>query len=313
MPIHVYLFAAVAIASVPLFVWGLRGAQLELPTRRRRAVRANLGVATTSVPSLRQVVLSQTTSTRIVQPTMDWMSKTARQLTPAQLVSGLERRRQLAGAGATWTMERLLAAKLLLGGMGALIGLAVFSANATPAMLLVGIVFTACAFYLPDIVLGARGRERQKTIERAFPGVLDQVTICVEAGLGLDAALDRAARSGTGPLADELAHVLQDVQLGVSRQDALESMVDRTDVRDIRHFVVALGQASRYGVPIVQTLRVQATEARDQRRNRAEERAQKLSIHLLFPMVFCILPALFVVVLGPAAIRIAHLGLNAHH
>ena len=118
----------------------------------------------------------------------------------------------------------------------------------------------------PDIVLGARGRERQKQIERSFPDVLDQMTICVEAGLGLDAAIARAARTGKGPLADELARVLQDVQLGVSRQAALEAMVERTDVADIRHFVVALGQANRYGVPIVQTLRVQATEAREQRR-----------------------------------------------
>jgi tight adherence protein C len=107
--------------------------------------------------------------------------------------------------------------------------------------------------------------------------------------------------------------VLQDVQLGVSRQAALEAMVKRTDVAEIRHFVVALGQANRYGVPIVQTLRVQATDAREQRRSRAEERAQKLSVKLLFPLVFCILPSLFVVLLGPAAIRIAHLGLSGHH
>jgi tight adherence protein C len=150
-------------------------------------------------------------------------------------------------------------------------------------------------------------------MERAFPGVLDQLTICVEAGLGLDAALDRAARSGRGPLAEELSRVMQDVKLGVSRQDALESMVKRTDVRDIRHFVVALGQANRYGVPIVQTLRVQAAEARDQRRSHAEERAQKLSVKLLFPLIFCILPALFVVILGPAAVRIAHLHLGVAH
>lgn len=110
--------------------------------------------------------------------------------------------------------------------------------------------------------------------------MLDQLTICVEAGLGLDAALDRAARSGRGPLAEELSRVMQDVGLGASRQDALESMVKRTDVKDIRHFVVALGQANRYGVPIVQT-----------------------------PL----LPALFVGILGPAAIRIAHLHLGAAH
>jgi tight adherence protein C len=313
MPVHVYLFAAVAIASVPLFVWALRGASLELPTRRRRVVRANLGVQAAPVPSLRQVVLAQTTTDRIVQPTMTWLSETARRLTPAQLLKGLEERRDQAGANASWTIERLLALKLVLGGIGGMLGLSVFAANPSAAMLVAGAVITAGVFMAPDLVLGARGRERQKEIARSFPGVLDQLTICVEAGLGLDAAISRAARSGKGPLADELARVLQDVQLGVSRQAALEAMVKRTDVADIRHFVVALGQANRYGVPIVQTLRVQATEAREQRRSRAEERAQKLSVKLLFPLVFCILPSLFVVLLGPAAIRIAHLGLGAHH
>jgi tight adherence protein C len=313
MPVHVYLFAAVAISSVPLFVWALRGATVELPTRRRRLVRANLAVASTPVPSQRQVVLAQSTTARIVQPTMEWMTKVARRLTPAQMIKGLEQRRNLAGANSTWDIEKLLAAKVLLAGIGGMLGLAVFASNPTMATLFAGAAFTGGGFFAPDIVLGAKGRERQKQIERSFPGVLDQLTICVEAGLGLDAAIARAAHSGKGPLAAELARVLQDVQLGVSRQAALEAMVKRTDVSDIRHFVVALGQANRYGVPIVQALRVQAMEAREQRRTRAEERAQKLSVKLLFPLVFCILPALFVVLLGPAAIRIAHLGITGSH
>jgi len=313
MSIQVILFAALATASVPLFVWALQGARIELPTRRRRVVRANLGVASAPVPNLRQVVLSQATTDRLVQPALDWFAKTARRLTPAHLLNGLERRRQLAGAGMTWTIERLLSAKLLLAGAGGLLGLTFFVSHPSAPMFVVGAVLTVGGFMAPDLVLGARGRERQAEIERSFPGVLDQLTICVEAGLGLDAAIARAAQSGKGPLAEELMRVLQDVQLGVSRQTALEAMVARTDVSDIRHFVVALGQANRYGVPIVQALRVQATDAREQRRSRAEERAQKLSVKLLFPLVFCILPSLFVVLLGPAAIRIAHLGLTAHH
>jgi tight adherence protein C len=309
MPIYVYFFAAIAITSVPLFVWSMRDMQVALPTRRRKAVRSNLGMPSAAVPNLRQVVLSQRTSDRVMQPTMDWLSKTSRRLTPASMLSGLEQRRQLAGADSTWTIERLLAAKLVLGGVGAFLGVSLFLANPSPLTFAAVLMFTFSSFYLPDVLLGARGRERQSQIERAFPGVLDQLSICVEAGLGLDAALDRAARSGRGPLAQELSRVMQDVQLGVSRQVALEAMVKRTDVSDIRHFVVALGQANRYGVPIVQALRAQALEAREQRRSRAEEHAQKMSVKLLFPLVFCILPSLFAVLLGPAAIRISHLGL----
>lgn len=312
MPIQVYLFATLAIASVPVFVWALRGMRIEMPTRRRRLVRANLGVTTGPVPSLRQVVLAQDTSARIVQPAMEWLTKTARRLTPAQLLSGLEQRRRLAGSDSTMTIEQLLAVKLVLAAIAGLLGLAFLAANPSPTTFIVLAVFVAVGWYGPDLVLGARGRERQKEIARSFPGVLDQLTICVEAGLGLDAAIARAAHSGKGPLAEELARVLQDIQLGVSRQDALEAMVARTDVPDIRHFVVALGQAGRYGVPIVQALRVQATEAREKRKTRAEERAQKMSVKLLFPLVFCILPALFVVLLGPAVLRFSHLGLNAH-
>jgi tight adherence protein C len=311
MPAYVYLFAAIAIASVPLFVWSMRDLHVALPTRRRKLVRANLGAPSASVPNLRQLVLSQRTSDRVMQPTMDWLAKTSRRLTPASMLSGLEQRRQLAGADSAWTIERLLAAKLVFGGIGALLGLTVFISKPSALTVLAAVLFTAAAFYMPDIFLGARGRQRQSEIERAFPGVLDQLSICVEAGLGLDAALDRSARSGRGPLAEELARVMQDVQLGVSRQVALEAMVKRTDVSDIRHFVVALGQANRYGVPVLQALRAQAMEAREQRRSRAEEHAQKMSVKLLFPLVFCILPALFAVLLGPAAIRIAHLGLTS--
>jgi tight adherence protein C len=312
MPIHVYLFAAAAMTSVLLFVWALQEMRGTLSGRRRRQVRANLGTVSVQPASFRQVVLEQTSTDRIVQPVVNWLAKKARRFAPGQFLVGIEKRRDLAGANATWTIERLLAAKMLLGGLALLPSLALVAGNPSPAMFLVAGVFVVGGFMAPDLLLGARGRRRQSEIERSFPHVLDQLTICVEAGLGLDAALDRAARSSSGALAEELARVLQDVRLGASRQAALEAFVARTDVPEIRHFVVALRQGDRYGVPVAKALRVQATDAREARRARAEERAQKMSVKLLFPLMFCILPALFVVILGPAAIRIAHLGLTGH-
>jgi tight adherence protein C len=313
MPIHVYLFAAAAMASLLLFVWALQQMRGTLSGRRLRQVRANLGPATVHPPTFREVVLEQTSTDRIVQPAVNWLAKKARRFTPGQLLTTIEKRRDLAGANATWTIERLLAAKVLLGGLGAFASLALIAGSPSPQMFLLCAVFVVGGFMTPDLLLGARGRKRQAEIERSFPHVVDQLTICVEAGLGLDAALDRAAHSGSGPLAEELARVLQDVRLGASRQAALEALVTRTDVPEIRHFVVALAQADRYGIPVARALRVQATEAREARRGRAEERAQKMAVKLLFPLIFCILPALFVVLLGPAAIRIAHLSLTAHH
>ena len=104
--------------------------------------------------------------------------------------------------------------------------------------------------------------------------------------------------------------MLQDVRTGMSRQAALDAFAERTDVADVRYFVRAVGQANRYGVPIVDALRVQASEGRDRRKARAEERAQKTTVKILFPLMFCILPALFVVILGPAVMRIAQLPLG---
>jgi tight adherence protein C len=307
--IVVFLFAALVIAAVPLFVWGARGLRIELPSRQRNVVRANLGAAPAGdgrVPTMRQVILEQDATTRIVRPMSEWAIRTARRVTPARMMEQLERRRALAGAE-SWTTDRILASKVFLSLVAAALAALLLMANPSGAMLVAAAILVAGAFYAPELLLGARGRKRQAEIERAFPSVLDQLTICVEAGLSLDAALARSAETGSGPVAEELSHVLQDVQLGASRQQALEALVARTDVLDIRHFVVAIGQANRYGVAVADALRAQALDARQRRAARAEERAQKMSVKLLFPLIFCILPALLVVVLGPAAIRISHL------
>jgi tight adherence protein C len=136
----------------------------------------------------------------------------------------------------------------------------------------------------------------------ALPDTLDQVTVCVEAGLGFEGALARAARSGSGPLADEIVRTMQDIQLGVPRKDALRRLGDRNGVEELRRFVLAVVQAEGYGVPIARVLRLQAAELREKRRQSAEEHAQKIGIKLLFPLVTCILPTVFIVILGPAII-----------
>ena len=242
--IVVFMFAALVVGAVALAVWGTRGLRLELPSRQREVVRANIGAppAGAGVPTMRQVVLEQGATTRIVRPLSDWAVRTARRATPARMMEQLERRRALAGAE-SWTTDRILATKVFLSLGAAAVSLLLLLTNPSGAMLLVAAIFVAAGFYAPELILGARGRRRQAEIERAFPSVLDQLTICVEAGLSLDAALARSAETGTGPVAEELSHVLQDVQLGASRQQALESLVARTDVPDIRHFVVAISQA----------------------------------------------------------------------
>jgi len=233
-----------------------------------------------------------------------WLTQLARRLSPGGMTDSLQRRLDLAGNPGSWTPDRVLAAKgiglLVLGGLGALYGLG------SPAW------FVLCAglgaligFFLPDVLLYNSGDKRQAKIQTALPDAMDMLTVCVEAGLGFDAALAQVARNTTGPLAGEFARALQEMQLGASRAQALRAMTARTTVPELRVFVSALTQATELGITVAQVLREQAREMRLKRRQRAEEKAQKVQVKILFPLVFCLFPALFVVILAPAAITIS--------
>ncbi|HEX2119613.1 MAG TPA: type II secretion system F family protein, partial [Acidimicrobiales bacterium] len=171
---------------------------------------------------------------------------------------------------------------------------------------LFAVVGAAFGYIAPEFWLGRKIRARGYAMTLQLPDALDLLTISVEAGLGFDAALARTAKTGSGPLAYEVSQMLQELRVGVPRREALESLVARTDVADLRRFVHAVTQAELYGVPISRVLRSQATEQREKRRFRAEERAMKLPVKVIFPLVFCILPALFIVVLGPAYVNLTN-------
>ena len=139
-------------------------------------------------------------------------------------------------------------------------------------------------------------------MQRALPDALDLLTISVEAGLGFDAALSQVARNTDGPLADEFARVLQEMQIGLGRSDALRALGERTHLPDLRSFTSAMVQADAFGIPVGQVLRVQSDEIRLKRRQRAEEQAQKVPVKIMIPLMLFILPCLFIAVLGPAVI-----------
>ncbi len=147
--------------------------------------------------------------------------------------------------------------------------------------------------------------DRRKAITNELPDVLDQLKVTVEAGMSFDGAVLRAGQEGRGILATELLKAVNDMQLGLTRGEALQAMADRTDVADLRQFVTAVRQAEKHGFPLANILRLQALELRDRRRARAEERAMQVPVKITFPLVFCILPALFIVILGPAAVNIS--------
>jgi tight adherence protein C len=169
-------------------------------------------------------------------------------------------------------------------------------------------------FYMPDIWIRNLGEHRQQDLRLGLPDAIDMMIVCVEAGLGFDAALGRVARDLKGPMASECARVLQEMQFGMSRTEALRALVNRTDLPELRTFVSSLVQSTELGISIGDVLREQAKEMRIKRRQRAEEQAQKLPVRILFPLLLCMLPAMFVVVMGPAAINILHTlsGLTHH-
>lgn len=224
-------------------------------------------------------------------------------LSPSTVTASLARRLDVAGNPGRWTVEKMLAAKgsglLTAGTLGSLAGL-----GSPVKMLLFGGLGAAAGFGLPDLLLYNTGSKRQVEIRKELPDTLDMLTVCVEAGLGFDAAVSRVGQHTAGPLAAELLRMLHEMQLGMSRVEALRALSERTTVAELRAFTSALVQATELGIPTGRVLREQASEMRLKQRQLAEEKAQKLPVKILFPLMFCIFPALFVVVLGPAAISL---------
>jgi tight adherence protein C len=226
-------------------------------------------------------------------------------LSPRGFGSTLQRRLDLAGNPQRWTADRIGAVKGL--GLLALALLGALYEFHHPALAIVCAgLGGAAGFFLPDLLLYNAGLKRQAKIQLALPDALDMMTVCVEAGLGFDAALGQVARNTGGPLAAEFARVLQEMQIGNTRTQALRGMADRTTVPELRAFVSALVQAGELGIAVAGVLREQAVQMRLRRRQRAEERAQKVTVKILFPLITCLFPALFVIVIGPGAISIMH-------
>ena len=196
-------------------------------------------------------------------------------------------------------------AKVVLVAIGGFLLFALVSSQPSLMRFLIGITAIAVGYFAPDIIIQKRAEARQLAIQEELPDVLDQVTISIESGLGFEAAFARIGERRTGPLAEEIVRTVQDMRLGMSRRDAYQALADRTDVDDLRRFVKSIVQAEKYGVSISSVVRTQATEIRFKRRTRAEGKALKVPVKVLFPLLVCILPVLFIVVLTPAVISIS--------
>ena len=177
----------------------------------------------------------------------------------------------------------MLAAKPLLGLLGALLGFCISASSPTPIIKLVGLFVLLLGYFIPDLLLYSKGMERQKAMQLELANTLDQMLISVEAGLGFEGAMARAGENGKGPLAEELVRTLQDMQVGRSRRESYLALAERTNIPELRSFVQAVVQADTYGIAISRVLRIQAKVMRVKRRQRAEEKAMKLPVTILFP------------------------------
>ncbi len=256
---------------------------------------------------LRDDTLKQPLSQRAVAPVLMWMGRMISRFLPG---SGWSRRtnQRIVYAGLqnkldanAWAVIKLLA----IGGSLAVILFFTRLATADVGrLLLLGGLTLAVGLLGPDAWLNRKIDDRRKQMQRDLPDMLDLLVISVEAGLGFDSALARVVETVPGPLAEEFFRMLQETRVGVSRRDAMRHLMDRTDLDELRSFLLAMMQAEAFGVAIARVLRVQADEMRIKRRQAAQERAFAAPVKMVFPLVCCIFPTLFVVLLGPAALSI---------
>ena len=302
MPIYVLVAALAVSASIPILWWALAS------NRSAGAIVDSSSTVYGQSPDAHRLVLDEGAGDRVVRPALKSVAATVTRMTPVGWASSLRRHLMFAGHyGDTHALERALVLKFVLGSAGGLMAWVLFPGLSGWQRIAVVVLFGAVGFIIPDAYYARRGRERQEQIQLELPDTLDQMTMSVEAGLGFEAALARAARTGDGPLAAELNRTIREIQLGIPRDQALRNLADRTDVPDLDSFVLAVVQSEKYGIGIGQVLRVQSAELRDKRRERAEERALKIPVLILFPLVLCIFPAIFIVLLGPAGIQISDL------
>ena len=246
---------------------------------------------------------------RALLPILSGMTKLGRRYTPVGYVDGVRHKFVLAGRGTAEEVDRFLAVRVatVVGIPVAFWLFMIWNPLGLTGMTQLGMFgLIALALLLgPDAILNRRVQERQHAVRIQLPDILDLLTISVEAGLGFEQALDRTINTVPGPLTDEFARMLGETRAGSSRSEAMRALDARLDVAEVRSFVLAVLQADTFGISIGRVLRSQAEEMRIRRRQLAQEKAQKAPVKMLIPMVFCIFPALFVVVLGPAMINIS--------
>src|SRR5512144_1078329 len=299
--------AIVLIGAIAIIIFSLRrNAQGDEddPLQARLAEFIQRG----DVKSLEEIELSQPFGERVIIPVIRRIGEFSARFTPQKAIQDTARRLELARNpwpidAATFLAIRFILALVLGGFLAAVIFISPPS-NASDNFMYIGGA-TFAGFFLPHLMLSSRITRRQKEIRKAMPDALDLLTICVEAGLGFDAAMSKVSEKWENELSLAFTRTIREVQLGKVRREALKDMSDRLGIAEMTSFVAAIIQSEQLGVSMAKVLRIQSDQMRMKRRQRAEEEAHKAPIKMIFPMGICIFPSIMIVLLTPAALRLS--------
>jgi tight adherence protein C len=304
--IIILIVLVIIIAAILLVVAGIRKSRtvVEDPLAARLAEYSQRGEAV----SLEEIELAQPFSDRVIMPFMRRLGELSTRFTPQHVLESTRVRLEMAGNpgridASTFLLLHFVAA-VILGGL--IFGISLFSKTITlPIKLLLVLVFTVLGYFLPDLLIRSMINSRQRQVRKAMPDALDLLTICVEAGLGFDAAMSKVHEKWDNELSMAFGRVIREIQLGKLRRDALRDMAERIGLAEMTSFVAAVVQSEMLGVSMAKVLRIQSDQMRVRRRQYAEEQAHKAPIKMIFPMGLLIFPALLIVLLTPAFLRLA--------
>jgi tight adherence protein C len=299
MPTTVLVIAGLAGGAVLFITWGLAGRQ------GKDVVQQRLEQLVVQPKSLEEMELQQPLADRVLRPIVQRLSRIGSRGDSGGLIARADAKLEKAGypgglRGADWMGVKLLSTIVL--GVG--VGLLMLLVGKVQLAILFGIAGAGLGYMAPEFWLGGRARKRSFAMVLQLPDALDLLTISVEAGLGFDAALAKVVEKMEGPLVNEFRQALAEIRMGRTRRDALRDVVARADAQPVSNFIGAIVQAEQLGVPIAKVLQIQSQQLRVERRQRAEEMAAKAPVKMLFPMVGCIFPTIFIVILGPAIITV---------
>ncbi|MGA7193029.1 MAG: type II secretion system F family protein [Anaerolineales bacterium] len=307
--IWVVVILVVVIGAIALVVAGLGASRSDNdddPIMTRLAEATQRGDV---VSSLEQIELQQPFSQRVVLPILRWVGEFSSRFTPQKALEDTAKKIELAGNPGRIDAATLLASRFVFAAVfgGGLLLLALVSHNwPLIRIFIVVALFTALGFFFPQLLLQSRINARQKDIRKAMPDALDLLTICVEAGLGFDAAMSKVSEKWETELSISLLRAIREIQLGKPRRDALKDMSDRIGLPEMTSFVAAVIQSEILGVSLAKVLRIQSDQMRVKRRQRAEESAHQAPIKMIIPMAFLTFPSIFIILLAPAGMQIQH-------